>query len=154
MDELNNKLNALLPTGIFCCVVGVDIDASRSHAKIWNASLPEVLIVNANGEIKQRCASDHLALGIRKYNSDEMHCQDVHLADGDAIYLYSDGLTEAENNDGEMMGQTGFEQLLASEISEQGRITDIKDKVIKFVDGADATDDISLIEIKTLSKGD
>ncbi len=154
MDELNNKLNALLPTGIFCCIAGVDLDASRTHAHIWNAGLPDALLISKTGEIKQRFKSSHLPLGVTSYDRDEKHCQDIHFENGDCIYMYSDGLTEAENNKGEMLGQKGFEQLLSCEKSEDGRLAKIRNKVDSFTDGAPATDDISLIEIKTLVSED
>jgi len=150
MDELNNKLNALLPTGIFCCIVGIDIDATRSHAHIWNGGLPEVLLVGQSGELKQRIKSDHLPLGVVKYDRSELHCVDVHLDSGDSFYLYSDGLTEAENPQGDMFGQQRFEALLARDVGENGRMLDIQNSVIDFVKNAPANDDISLIEIKTL----
>lgn len=150
MDELNKKLNALLPTGIFCCIAGVDLDATRTHAHIWNAGLPDVLLVSKTGKIKQRFKSSHLPLGVTSYDEDEKHCQEIHFEMGDCIYIYSDGLTEAANNKGEMFGQQGFEQLLGGEKSEDGRLTKIRNEVSSFVDNAPATDDISLVEIKTL----
>ncbi|RKZ88608.1 MAG: hypothetical protein DRQ39_02175 [Gammaproteobacteria bacterium] len=150
MDELNNKLKALLPTGIFCCITGVDIDADRTYAHIWNAGLPDAFLISKTGEIKQRFKSDHLPLGVATYDKDEKHCQDIRFETGDCIYIYSDGLTEAENNTGEMLGQKGFEQLLSCEKSEDGRLAKIRNKVDSFTDGAPATDDISLVEIKTL----
>jgi len=151
MDELNNKLKALLPTGIFCCIVGIDIDANRTHAHVWNAGLPEVLLVDQSGEIKQRFSSDHLPLGVVTYERDELHCQDVRLEPHDCLYAYSDGLTEAENIAGKMFGQEQFEQLIAKASSEDGRIVEIRNTVINYMGTAAATDDISLVEIKTLS---
>ncbi|RKZ80921.1 MAG: hypothetical protein DRQ35_01280 [Gammaproteobacteria bacterium] len=150
MDELNNRLNALLPTGIFCCVAGIDLDANRTHAHIWNAGLPEVLLVSKTGEIKQRFKSNHLPLGVTSYDHDEKYCEDIRFETSDCIYMYSDGLTEAENNTGEMLGQKGFEQLLSYEKSEDGRLIEIRKRVSSFVGNAPATDDISLVEIKTL----
>ncbi|MBL1321067.1 MAG: SpoIIE family protein phosphatase [Methylophaga sp.] len=150
MNELNNKLNELLPTGIFCCIAGIDIDASRTQAQIWNAGLPEVLVVNQAGEITQRIVSNHLPLGVVAYNKNELHCSEIQLGTGDTIYALSDGLTEAENEVGEMFGQKRFEQLLMNKTDEHGRLIEIRNSIGKFVGKAAATDDISLIEIKTL----
>jgi PAS domain S-box-containing protein len=150
MDELNNKLKALLPTGIFCCIAGVDIDVNRTHAHIWNAGLPDALLISKTGEIKQRFKSSHLPLGVTSYDQDEKHCQDIRFEMGDCIYMYSDGLTEAENNSGEMLGQQGFEKFLNCKKSEDGRLTKVKNMVGSFVGDTPVTDDISLIEIKTL----
>jgi len=151
MDELNNKLKDLLPTGIFCCIAGIDIDANRTHAHVWNAGLPEILLVNKNGEIKQRLSSTHLPLGITTYQRDEMQLEDMSLDTGDCIYIYSDGLTEAENEAGVMFGQDRFEQLLNEESKADGRLDTIKNHVSTYMGKAAATDDISLVEIKTLS---
>jgi PAS domain S-box-containing protein len=150
MNELNNKLNELLPTGIFCCIAGIDLDAERTHAQIWNAGLPEVLVVNQTGEITQRIVSNHLPLGVVSYNKNELHCREIQLGAGDSIYALSDGLTEAESEAGDMFGQQRFEQLLMNETDEHGRLTDIRNSIGKFVGQAAPTDDVSLIEIKTL----
>ncbi|NOQ93523.1 MAG: SpoIIE family protein phosphatase [Methylophaga sp.] len=151
MGELNKKLKELLPTGIFCCIAGIDIDAARTHAHIWNAGLPDVIIVSDNGDIKQRVKSDHLPLGVVDYDHKEIHCVDVRLEIGDMIYAYSDGLTEAENEAGDMFGQDRFEQLLNEESNLDGRLVGIRNKISSYMGKAAATDDISLVEIKTLS---
>ncbi len=151
MNELNDKLKALLPTGIFCCIAGIDLDEDRTQAHIWNAGLPDVLIVNNYGEITQRISSNHLPVGVVSYSENELHCQTVVLHKGDAIYMLSDGLTESENEAGELFGQKRFEQLLMSEIDGDGRLVDIRKSVETFIGNAVATDDISLIEIKTVS---
>ena len=150
MEELNSKLKELLPTGIFCCIAGIDIDATRTFARIWNAGLPDVMLVGQSGEIKQKIKSIHLPLGVANYQQDEMHCEDIRLETGDAIYIYSDGITEAENQAGDMLGQANFEQILATEIDENGRLMDIRSTVNRFMDGTALTDDLSLIEVKTL----
>jgi PAS domain S-box-containing protein len=150
MDELNNKLNTLLPTDIFCCIAGVDLNSARTHAHVWNAGLPDILLINHDGGIRQRFSSNHLPLGVMPYDQDEMYTYDIELVAGDYLYVYSDGLTEAENTDGEMLGQYRLEQLLKTVSDSKGRLEMIKDNVIKFVGEAVATDDVSLLEIKTL----
>jgi len=150
MGELNNKLNSLLPTGIFCCIAGIDINAERTTAQIWNAGLPDVLVVGSDGGIRHRFPSNHLPLGVMTYDQEEMHVYDLRLEAGDNLYVHSDGLTEAENNEGEMFGQERFELLLQGETNHKGRLDEIKKSIRIFTDGAASTDDVSLIEIKTL----
>jgi len=150
MDELNNKLKALLPTGIFCCIAGVDIDSTRTRAHIWNAGLPEMLLVNKTGEITKRIKSDHLPLGVVIYDRSEMHCVDVALQRGDSLYIYSDGMTEAENPAGEMFGQQRFEDLLMVAAEDGERMNNIQNTVKAYIDNAPANDDLSLLQIKTL----
>jgi two-component system, HptB-dependent secretion and biofilm response regulator len=154
MDELNNKLNTLLPTGFFCCIAGIDINSGRNHAHIWNAGLPDVLLVNREGEVSQRFKSNHLPLGIMPYQKKEIRAYDVRFTAGDCFYVYSDGLTEAKNSEGEMFGQYRFEHLLKTLDGANGRLEMIKNNVIKFVGDTVATDDVCLLEIKTLVMDD
>lgn len=154
MEELNNKLKSLLPTGIFCCIAGIDIDATRTHAHIWNAGLPEVLVVSKSGEIKQRVKSAHLPLGVVTYKASNMHCVDVALEAGDSIYAYSDGMTEAENPNGEMLGQQRFEDLLTVAVEDGDRMMSIQNTVKHYINNAPAKDDLSLLQIKTLVMAD
>jgi|GEM_PF-2269960 len=151
MEELNNKLNTLLPTGIFCCIAGIDINANRDQVQVWNAGLPEVLLVDKAGQIKQRVTSSHLPLGVMKYQQEEMETITLELDEEDSIYIYSDGLTEAETPSGDMLGQEAFEKILTIDAGMDGRLDTIKVAVEQFANGAAQTDDISLIEIKTLA---
>lgn len=64
--------------------------------------------------------------------------------------MYSDGLTEAENKEGERFGQYRFEHLQKTRDDSNGCLEMIKNNVMKFVGDAGATDDVSLLEIKTL----
>ncbi len=153
MGELNDKLKELLPTGIFCCIVGIDVDAIRSRAHIWNAGLPEVLVVSKSGVIKHRIKSTHLPLGVVKYKADEMHCIDVALEVGDSIYAYSDGLTEAENSDGEMFGQQRFEELLSVAVEDGDRMASIQNIVNVHINNSPPRDDLSLLQIKNTGHG-
>lgn len=150
MKELNDRLNDLLPIGIFCCIAGIDLDAENQKAFIWNAGLPEVLIVSKNGGVSQRVSSTHLPLGVVSYDEDELHCEEISLEPGDSIYALSDGLTEAENEAGTMFGQQQFEKLLMQPTDEEGRLLDIRNSLANYVGKAPSTDDVSLIEIKTL----
>ncbi len=151
MDELNNKLDELLPTGIFSCIAAADINADRSKAFVWNAGLPDVLLIDESGVIKQRIKSNHLPLGVMKYRSEELNSVEVDITLGDSFYLYSDGLTEVENKAGEMFGQDRLNRLLQSHYIEPGRLEHVKNVVTRFSDGAATTDDISLVEIKILA---
>jgi PAS domain S-box-containing protein len=154
MDELNNKLDDLLPTGIFSCIAVVDLNAERTRASIWNAGLPDVVLINQVGEVKQRFKSNHLPLGVMKYRAEELESIGVDIEHGDSFYLYSDGLTEAENVAGEMFGQDRLDRLLQSELVEPGRLQHIQNIVTRFSNGAPATDDVSLVEIKVLAIND
>ena len=64
------------------------------------------------------------------------------LGRGDALYLYTDGITEAMNAKGELFG----ERRLRAEIAARGRR--IRDAVDEFVAGAEQSDDMTGLSIR------
>lgn len=150
MQELNDKLIKGLPSGIFCSISCIDINSKRRVASIWNAGLPHVKLIDAEGRPKHRFKSRHLPLGIQNYTVEEMRCETVRFDDGDSFYLFSDGLTESTSPTGEEFGHTMFDQTLNSPISETGRLAEIHRRFIQFTADEPVKDDVSIIEINTL----
>jgi PAS domain S-box-containing protein len=154
MVELNNKLSELLPTGIFCCIVGIDISEDGKSAKIWNSGIPDVLVVSGDGKLKHRSKSMHLPLGVMTYEDEEIQVDEISLEVNDAIYVYSDGITECENEAGQIYGQDEFEALLTQPDTGIGRLEMVKNHMIVYMTHAEPSDDISLIELKRTNTPD
>ena len=150
MQELNDKLIKGLPGGIFCSISCIDINSKRRVASIWNAGLPHIKLIDAEGRHKNRFKSRHLPLGIQNYTVEEMRCETVRFDDGDSFYLFSDGLTESTNPAGEEFGHTVFDQTLNTPISETGRLAEIHRRFTQFTADEPVKDDVSIIEINTL----
>lgn len=150
MQELNDKLIKGLPGGIFCSISCIDINSKRRVASIWNAGLPNIKLIDAEGRHKHRFKSRHLPLGIQNYTVEEMRCETVRFDDGDSFYLFSDGLTESTNPAGEQFGHTVFDQTLNTPISETGRLAEIHRRFTQFTADEPVKDDVSIIEINTL----
>jgi sigma-B regulation protein RsbU (phosphoserine phosphatase) len=72
------------------------------------------------------------------------------LQDGDAIVIYSDGVTEARNNQEEMYEEERLSELLQNVSGLEA--STIMDRILKSVDGfasgVEQADDISVIVIK------
>jgi phosphoserine phosphatase RsbU/P len=66
---------------------------------------------------------------------------------GDVLVAYTDGITEADNTDGEFWGQERLESLLrsCSEASSQQIVTRILDEVSAFANGQPQRDDVTLV---------
>ncbi len=81
------------------------------------------------------------------------------LAQGDKIYLLSDGLLETENALGEQYGEERFEAALTSagdlsavgELDSGSAFESIKQEVLDYIGAQSRADDISLVEIETVS---
>ncbi len=72
------------------------------------------------------------------------------LREGDILLLYTDGVSEAENSQGEEFGVEAIQELLQQSVghTSQGIITSVNDQVRAFVGDGPQSDDITLIAVK------
>ena len=72
-----------------------------------------------------------------------------HLDHGDTLVLYTDGVTEAMNKSFEEFGEQRLENVLKGELQDcQQIIETVKTQVEVFVDGAEQSDDITLLTLR------
>lgn len=109
-------------------------------------------IIGKNGSFKYlKCKSGFVLGGLKDaFVIDEK----VTLGPGESITLYTDGVTEARNNAGDFYGEERLINLMNSK--DYNCLVEIhhsiKDDMAKFVDGADQSDDITLLTLQY--KGD
>ena len=70
----------------------------------------------------------------------------------DAIFLYTDGLTEAENQNHELFGEERMDHVLSTRRSAQDQLEAMRDAVSGFVGNAPQSDDLTMLFIHLLSK--
>ena len=153
VSEINRKLKAILPVGVFLCACVMHIDTIRNRLSVWNGSLPDLLVYREGSGIVARAASSHLALGIVGGDAFDNAIEVMDILPGDRIFVYSDGITEAENEEGEMFGAERLEECFTHENLNPDQLFDgILDSVREFVSGKSQGDDITIIEVSHPSK--
>ena len=74
--------------------------------------------------------------------------QSIKMNVGDRIFLYTDGVTEAQNAKGEFYGETRLDEILNQEIQSPEYVLNlVKNDVVKFADGNEQSDDITTLEL-------
>jgi len=145
--EVNRKLRAILPPGIFCAACLVDADPGEHQLSVWNGGVPDVLVLGDDGNFHQRFISRHLPLGVVGEDKLDTGLEYSEINRGDLIYLYTDGVIEAWNPRGEMFGQARLEQSLLSNGSAASRFDGIRNGLLDFIGDQSHSDDITLIEL-------
>jgi CheY-like chemotaxis protein len=149
LSSINTKLNGLLPTGMFMAACFVVIDADMKSATIWNAGMPEALVLGArDGKgmvVKHRVTSQYLPLGIVHEFDSNPPPERLAIVSGDRILLCSDGVSEANDASGEEFGMTRYEQ--AATATQHGFKT-VSAALEKFCGEQPFNDDVSLVEIE------
>ncbi|WP_020209472.1 ATP-binding SpoIIE family protein phosphatase [Gilvimarinus chinensis] len=146
LAEINGKLKSILPVGLFCCATMVDVNFRKNTVRVWNGGLPAAYIYRLGGSIEQ-VKSNHLPLGILATKDFKADAALFQLHEGERLYLWSDGIHESRNSDGEMFGEERILAAFARNESRQCMFDELLAKVKGFVGEGEKSDDVSLIEI-------
>ncbi|MBF0260783.1 MAG: SpoIIE family protein phosphatase [Magnetococcales bacterium] len=144
--EINQQLNARMPTGIFFGACMAEISADRRQARLLNAGMPDVLRLR-RGEVLDRFSSSMLMLGIIPWSEDPEPVV-IDLEPDDRLYLYSDGIIEAINADEVQFGGERLEQTLIHIVAEDAPLELLIDRLNAHAGKSTHDDDITLAEIR------
>lgn len=145
--EINKKLYELLPENMFCAAGFVSISADLSVVQVWNAGLPDMLVINSTRKKEvHRFKSTHMPLGIM-IDSD-FEDMEAYLPDNsDVLVIMSDGVIEATNVSGEMYGMKNVLNSLIKSCNNGTFAQDLEYALGKFTDSVEQRDDISFLSI-------
>lgn len=128
--------------------IGV-LDLPTGKLRYCNAGHEKPFIVGK--ETKCLPAKPHLPLGVM---DDVLYTtQETMLLPGESLFLYTDGLTEAKNVSRELFGvkriEKGLQDCIKNEsITSEDLIRTLTNRVNAFVDGAEQSDDLTLLAIQ------
>ena len=150
--EIIRRTNYMLamdnPHCMFVTLIYGEYNINTGKIIFVNAGHNLPYYINKEGQVTEIKLKRNLPLGIEEfaqYESDEFY-----LKMGDSLVLYTDGVTEAFNPEGKIMGAEKFEQLLSGLYGVDSKI--IVDKTIEMIDDfkgeADQHDDITILCLK------
>jgi phosphoserine phosphatase RsbU/P len=148
----NDLLYECVPTGRFATLFyGVYDPASRTLEYVNAGHLPPVLLRSDNGSYRlQRLETGGVATGLMpgaQYASER-----IHLEPGDRLIIFTDGITEALNADGDEWGEDQLIALLQSHPQSSARA--LADAVLTRVDdfarGTSQYDDMTVAALRVM----
>lgn len=148
LREINGKLKNILPVGIFCCATMMDINFRKKRLKIWNGGLPDCFIYRQQEGMITAVKSTHLPLGVLSNRAFKDNCEYFELQKDDRIFVWSDGIHEARNPDGDMFGEERLKDVFSRNQNPSLLFDEIIANVKQFVGKGEADDDLSLLEIR------
>jgi CheY-like chemotaxis protein/anti-sigma regulatory factor (Ser/Thr protein kinase) len=149
LREVNARLKAVLPASVFCCATAVHINYGDRYYEIWAGGLPDGVILNRRSNALTRIVSTHVPLGVLPPAQFQYKPLIIEMEEESEVYLWSDGISEAQNAAGEMFGEERLLGLFASGDPDMfGRITkSLRD----FTQTDSQSDDYSLVAISPAS---
>jgi serine phosphatase RsbU (regulator of sigma subunit) len=152
ISAVNNYLAENIPSNRFVTLFYAELDPQTGALSFINAGHNPPLIVHAAGTI-ENLSSGGLPLGIMP-NSPYREGR-TQLQPGDVLVIYSDGVSEALNPQGEEFGAARLQSVVSLNIerSAAGIRDRIESALTKFSQGTPAADDITLVIVKRLAEG-
>lgn len=147
VTEINQKLHEILPVGFFCCATCVDINLEQRRMRYWNGGLPASFLYKSKSNEMVELASKNLPLGVLSSKGFRAQTERIPLDIGDRIFMWSDGIFEARNAEGDMFGEDRLHGLIESLKGQDDLIPKVLETVQKFIGNSEKDDDISLAEI-------
>ena len=148
MEALNRKLFDQPKRNIFATMGCIRLDGDR--ATIWNAGHMPVLKYSSSDGNLTKIKSPGFALGMT--NKANYSSTDVPISQGDILVLYSDGLVETRNEDGEIRGEDDFHKIVQSVLEKEDSCKEIANSVMEAVLNDDYSeypeDDLTIVVLK------
>jgi len=142
--ELNAKVKSFLPGDRFVAATLAMIDMRERVIGVWNGGNPEPVLIGPHGS--RAFALRHVPLGVLPDEEFDDTLDEHGFEDGSQLFIYSDGLVEAENAAGEAFGDERLAGVLVN-ADAPGRFNALKAAVTGHAGGAALRDDISVLMV-------
>ena len=142
--NLSNRNDSLMFVTLFFGI----LDLSSGKLRYCNAGHDAPLVIGPDGSVEMLEVESNLAVGVMP--GWEFVEQEVTLKPGSLLFLYTDGLTEAENP---VHALFGMDRIL-EEARKDGKqspadfVASMQAAVHTFVDGAEPSDDLTMLAIR------
>lgn len=147
MEALNNAISENNPDIMFITMFLGIMDLTTGTISYCNAGHNPPIVIK-NGRAEYLDTEPSLLLGVElsaKYTAHELT-----LAHGDTLFLYTDGLTEAENAEHETFGEKRALETAShfGTLTAEQQIEQMHQAVDQFVNNAEQSDDLTMLAIQ------
>ncbi len=156
LELLNQHFHAIIGRAkqvLYVSVSYIVIDTQSSEAVFASAGHPSPLVANRNtGSVDPlfERLKNNPALGL--FPQAHYTSMTRHVRPGDVFVLFTDGITEAPNADGEEFGRERLMELISRNLNEDGAKFPkrIVDGVHEFAGGTELPDDVCLVTVEVM----
>ncbi|MEJ7578099.1 MAG: SpoIIE family protein phosphatase [Pyrinomonadaceae bacterium] len=147
ISHVNDYLSENIPPNHFVTLFYAELDAQAGALQYINAGHNPPLIVRSSGEVEQ-LTTGGIPLGINA--AADFREGRAQLQPGDALIIYSDGVSETQNPRAEEFGPDRLRDVVKHNLHKTASsLRDcIEAALTKFADGTAAADDITLVIVK------
>ena len=147
MNYVNNLLCSESVSSMFVTVFYGILNTATGELDYVNAGHNPPYLLNSTGFKSVELTKGTVLGGIEHFIYRSLK---LHLAPGDILYLYTDGVTEAFNRQGELFGDERLEALLTANLKADHKeiIKTVLAAVAEYASGIPPSDDITMMAIR------
>lgn len=150
MSDVNRQLCDETDATMFVTAFSGVLDLASGELRSSNGGHNPPFLIRSSGTVEELPTETGLVLGyLPTFNYSE---QITHLAPGDALYLYTDGISEATDGAEQLFGVDRLREVIQAHAGEP--VTDLAnatlEAVARFVAGAPQSDDLTLLCLRYL----
>ena len=152
LTHVNNELSADNKTSLFVTVFLGIMNIKTGDVLITNGGHNPPYIKKQGGDLQ--CLKQIHGPIVGAFKDMAYEEQKIRMENGDLLFIFTDGVTEAMNRNGEMFSETGLEQLLTGmqESEPEAVIGTTMEKVKTFAKRAEQSDDITMLAVQFLGQ--
>ena len=148
ISSLNDSLADGNDSNMFCTAFLGILDLKTGHLEYCNAGHNAPLVIAPDGNVSPMDIVPNLPLGL--FSGFPYEGQETTIERQTMLYMFTDGVNEAENINNELLGDDKiFEMLKKNASLEPGNIIDVTfEQIRRHADGAEQSDDITVMCFK------
>lgn len=145
VSTLNDALSESNDSNMFCTAFVGILDLKSGELRYCNAGHNPPIVLRSSGDVEALSVVPNLAMGI--WQGFEYRGESCMLDSGCTLFMYTDGVTEAESDDKELYGEQRLMSVLKRHTSSAPRhiVDALLEDISHHVGGADQTDDITML---------
>lgn len=145
LETINQKINSILPTGRYCAAALLVCHPEQDHIEVWNYGLPDILLLDQSARTISSLSSNGLPLGVLPKVDSSADVRRIKKANVAALVAYTDGITEAYNENECMFGDERLQQAIAQAGDCRKVLENVSAAVAEFMGKTLCHDDISMV---------
>lgn len=102
-EEINVKLNKLLPNNMFCAACMISYDIKNKILSLWQGGLPTGYLVEDDSQKIWELSSKNLPLGILSKKDFESDIETYQIHHQTKLVFFTDGFVEMKNTEGKVL---------------------------------------------------
>lgn len=143
VEEMNWAVKQQSPADRFVAAVVARIDTRNRIAEVWNGGIPSAYYASEDNVCDYRFDSRNLPLGILD-KTFAAETEIIQWQKPGQLLVFSDGLEEAENSQGEQFGFDRVQQLMTAFPPEK-RFDALVENIYRYVEPGNFRDDVSIM---------